>query len=224
MMEGYSKRCNEGGQECIPDALVAYHLRRVGGPDNDPDCVRFIAAATAAFVRQLVAEQVADDTGAKSRGDDEAASAVTEEEGGYSVRGVFIATNAQSVVHIKDFRGESWVAKFDRPVRTPSGKRMRSIWYSCILHGHAQAEALARRHLPRVHVAVSDGRASSRKHGRGSDAVDADGGEGDGKCRPPPAKVFRAAPLLMALGAPWRVAVARGGPGGASVVPPASMS
>lgn len=208
----------------VPDALVAYILRRAGcDVGNDPRCLRVAGRHAANFARRLFAGTLPGEASGQLTAADAAAAATTngeatkpEEAQGYWVEGMFIATNAASVTHVLDGRGENWVVRFERPIISHTGKRSSSIWYSCVKHGHENALALARRHLPRVTPPVGGG--SRRKRGRGGGAEEQvqagdgcagakEGGEAEGAVEkpPPPIKVIRLTPILEALGAPQHV-------------------
>eukprot|EP00747_Dinoflagellata_sp_TGD_P033736 gnl/TRDRNA2_/TRDRNA2_136814_c0_seq1.p1 gnl/TRDRNA2_/TRDRNA2_136814_c0~~gnl/TRDRNA2_/TRDRNA2_136814_c0_seq1.p1 ORF type:complete len:267 (-),score=49.01 gnl/TRDRNA2_/TRDRNA2_136814_c0_seq1:109-909(-) len=204
----------------IADTLASHYLRSVGcDTEGDENVIRLFAMAATMFARRLVAAQAAEEAEPDARAegerkDDHGSSTVqAPADKGYWIKGKdpsgkddeFIAQGALSLEHVQDYRGENWVVKFERPVVGQQKKRWNTLWYSCIKHGHENAEYLARRHGPFP---------SANKTSRGKRcacstvAETAAADTGDDAAQPPPAKIFRAAPLLVALGAPPSVAAA----------------
>lgn len=180
------------GRERLPDAIAA-HLLRGAGCDfdaSDPRCARLVAACAASFARGLVAAQGQSKDRKQSQEEKNAAmeAAAALEGPGYWEDGAFVALGASSVVYNNDQRGEYWVAKFDRLVRSVFSRSARTIWYSCVKYGGERAEALARRHLP---LGPKDENNKKRPEEKAEEEKEE-----------PPKKIFRAAPLLFALGMP----------------------
>jgi len=191
------------GCEGIPDAVVSYHLRQVGC-DVDESGLRHIAASATSLARRILAP-------VKESVDVEVAVGVVEnvvdevvevDEGeGYWENGCFVATTACSVQHVMDFRGENWVVNFKKPTLTITGRRAKTIWYSCQKYGHDEAGRRAHRHYKEE---VVEPQPKRQKSGKDIEAVDP---VTPVEVEPEkPKKVLRTEHVLRALGAPKHVA------------------